>query len=162
MSSAFYSTPTYMSGGAFTIYSGTRRQKGGGFFGSIRKVISPVGRNMLKGIKTIARNKTVQDIAKVAARKGAEVLTNVAVDALQGQHIGRSLGQRTKQAALETLTGNTSSIEPAPKRRKVTVKSAYINTSTKLKQKKGLKRKKKITRGKKRLSRAELNRKQLF
>ena len=150
-----------MSGGAFTIYSGTRRQKGGGILGSIRKVMSPVGRNMLKGIKTIAKNKTVRDIAKVAAQKGAEVLTNVAVDALQGQHIGQSLGQRTKQAALEALTGNASSNEPAQKRRKVTVKSSYINTSKKLKQKKGLKRKK-ITRGKKRLSRAELNRKQLF
>lgn len=161
MSSTFYAAPTYMSGGAFTIYSGARRQKGGGFLGSLRKVISPVGRNMVKGLKTIARNKTVRDIAKVAARKGAEVLTNVAVDALQGQHIGQSLGRRTKQAALETLTGNASN-EPAPKRRKVTVKSSYINTSQKLKQKKRIGRKKQLTRGKKRLSRAELNRKQLF
>ena len=162
MSSTFYSAPTYMSGGAFTIYSGSRRQKGGGFLGSMRKMISPVGRNMLKGMKAIARNKTVRDMAKVAARKGAEVLTNVAVDALQGQHIGQSLGRRAKQAALESLTGNIPSDEPAPKRRRVAVNSSYVNTSKKLKQKKSLRGKKKLTRGKKRLSRAELNRKELF
>lgn len=151
-----------MTGGAFTIYSGSRRQRGGGFLGSFRKIMAPVGRNMVKGIKTIAKNKTVQEIAKAAAQKGAEVLTNVAVDALQGQHIGHSLGQRTKQAALDALTGQSSSSAPVAKKRKVTVKSSYINTSKKLKQKKRLGRKRKVTRGKKRLSRAELNRKELF
>ena len=162
MTSSFYTGPSYMNGGAFTIYSGSRRQRGGGFMGSIRSMMAPVGRNVLKGMKSIAKNKAIQKVAKVAAQKGAEILTGVAVDALQGQNIGDSFGARTRQVALNTLTGNASANEPRPKKRKVTVKAAYINSNKKLKQKKVSVRKKKLTRGKKRLSRAELNRKELF
>jgi len=155
MSANFYSAPTYMSGGAFTIYSGSRRQMGGGFLGSLRSAMAPMGRNILKGFKSLARNKTVQDIAKTAAQKGAEVLTGVAVDALQGQNIGQSLEARSKRAALEALIGNK---EPVAKRRKVTIKSE--KSKKVFKQKNGIKRKNKSSKGK--LSRAELNRRELF
>ena len=163
MASAFYANPSYMSGGSFTIYSGSRRQRGGGFLGSMRNIMAPVGRNVLRGLKTAASNKTVQKIAKAAARKGTEVLAGVAVDALQGRDIRESINSRAKQAALEALTGNS---EPAPKRRKVSIKSqpksSYVNTEKKLKQKSRLAKVVKSSRRKKRLSRAELNRKDLF
>ena len=71
----FYSGPSHMNGGSFTIYAGSRRQRGGGFLGSLRSVVTPVGRNIWKGMKSVARSKTFQNIAKTAARKGADVLT---------------------------------------------------------------------------------------
>jgi len=161
MATNFYSMPTYMSGGAFNIYAGARRQFGGGFFSSLRTSLAPVGKNMLKGMKSLAKNKTFQDIAKTAAQKGAEVLTGVAVDALQGQHIGRSLEERSKRAALEALIGNNDS-PPPTKRKKIQIRPQ--NSTRKrvqgLKQKTPLKGKSKKAR--KRLSRATLNRQQLF
>ena len=150
-----------MNGGAFTIYSGSRRQRGGGFLGSLRSIMAPVGRNLVKGVKSIARNKTVQDIAKMVGRKGTEALANVAVDALQGRNIRDSFSERSKRAALEALTGDVG--PPASKKRRVTVKrKSNVKTQAQLKQKRGSPVFKKSNRGKRRLSRAELNRKNLF
>ena len=109
----FYTAPSSMAGG-FTVYGGYRRQRGAGVLGSFRKFMAPVGRQALSGIKSFARNKTVQQIAKQAAAKGAEVLTGVAVDALQGRNIGESLKERSRDAALRTLTGAPAAPAPAP------------------------------------------------
>lgn len=166
MTSSFYANPSYMNGGSFTIYSGSRRQRGGGFLGSLRSVMKPVGQNIIKGVKAIARNKAVQDIAKAAAQTGTQLLANVAVDALHGQDIRDSFSNRGKQAALNILTGDNDS--PPSKKRKMIVNnnSSYVNTqeapSRKLKQKKGKTIVRKNYRRQKRLSRAELNRKDLF
>lgn len=166
-SSTFYASPSYMNGGAFTVYSGSRRQKGGGFLGSLRSIMAPVGRNLVKGVQNIARNKTVQDLAKTVARKGTEALANVAVDALQGRNIREAFSDRSKRAALEALTGDVTS-HPPQKKRRVSIKkqvknNPYIASGNGFKQKKRLQVvKQKFRRGKKRLSRAELNRKDLF
>ena len=120
MNANFYTAPTNMSGG-YTVYGGYRRQRGAGIFGSFRKYMAPIGRQAFSGLKSIARNKTVQDIAKKAAAKGAEVLTGVAVDALQGRNIGESLRERGREVALRTLTGEPSIAPPPPPAKGVVV-----------------------------------------
>ena len=158
MASNFYAAPSYMTGG-YAVYGGYRRQRGAGILGSFRNFMAPIGRQALQGIKSIARNKTVRDIAKQAAAKGAEVLTGVAVDALQGRNIGESFRERGREAALRTLTGQSGPTPGQKKRKK----------SKKLKQKKRMLPAKSLLQGppaKKRrhnkLSRAALNRKKLF
>lgn len=105
-----------MTGGSFTIYSGARRQRGGGIFGSMRSYLAPVARKAFSGVKSFARNKTVQKIAKQAAQKGAEVLTSATVDALQGRDFGESIKSRIKQTALNTLTGQSYAAPETPQR----------------------------------------------
>lgn len=104
MNTNFYTAPSYMTGG-YTVYGGYRRQRGGGFFSSFRTMMAPVGKQMFKGMKSIAGNKTVQKIAKKVAAKGAEVAAGVAIDALQGRNIGDSIKERSREAALEAITG---------------------------------------------------------
>lgn len=157
MSANFYAKPTYMSGGAFTIYSGSRRQIGGGFLGSIRKAMAPIGRTALQGLKTIARNKTVRGIAKQAAKRGADVLANVAVDALQGRDIGQSFRERGKEAALGALVGEPSGQATPKRRRSAKLKQRTSVPSSQIKSSRGRKRR----RGNN-LSRAALNRDTLF
>lgn len=108
MSIEFYSRPTFMSGGLYRVYAGSRPQHGSGILSNIRSYMAPLGSTALRGLKSVARNKTFRQVAKKAAEKGAEVLTGVAVDALQGEHIGESLKSRSRQAALETLVGPPS------------------------------------------------------
>ena len=154
MNSAFYTAPSYMSGG-YTVYGGSRRQRGGGMFGSFRKMMAPIGRQALTGLKSLARNKTVQRMAKQAAEKSAEVLVGVAADAIQGRNAGESFKERAQNAALEAL-GVTHSENQVPRKRRV----------RKLKQKKRTARKAIVEPpAKKRrqaYSRAALNRKHLF
>lgn len=174
MSANFYATPSTMVGGGFTVYGGYRRQRGAGVFGSFRKYLAPVGRQALSGIKQIARNKTVQKIAKQAAAKGAEVLSGVAIDALQGRNIGESFKERGREVALRTLTGETAAAA-APATNRNRKRQANRSKSrkgkraaTRLKQRKrsaSFNALKKATPAKKRrrtLSRAALNRRDLF
>jgi uncharacterized protein YbjQ (UPF0145 family) len=72
-------------------------------FGSFRKMMAPIGRQALTGLKSLARNKTVQRMAKQAAEKSAEVLVGVAADAIQGRNAGESFKERAQNAALEAL-----------------------------------------------------------
>ena len=166
MTNNFYSAPSSMTGG-YIVYGGYRRQRGAGLFGSFRNFMAPIGKQALSGVKAIARNKAVQDIAKKAAMKGAEVLTGVAVDALQGQNIGDSLKNRSRQAALETLTGQSSTPIHNRGRKRKAAKSKNRQVK-RFKQKKRMGPAKTILNtppAKKRrtsLSRAALNRKKLF
>ena len=105
----FYSKPSSMTGGLLPIYAGKRRLKGGKLFGSLRNFMAPIGKQILHGLKTVAKNKSVQNIAKEVAKRGTEVLANVAVDALQGRHVGESFKERAKEAALNAITGNNNS-----------------------------------------------------
>lgn len=168
----FYSTPSYMSGGGI-IYKGSRpRFRGGSFFGSLRTSLAPIGRQALQGMKNLAKNETVRNMAKAAAKRGAELLTTVAVDALQGRNAAESFKERSKELALRTLTGADNHPPPAKKRRSNKTKkakkvlSAPSSSSPKaLKQsrKRGKKQSRKLPATKKRkLSRASLNRKNLF
>lgn len=157
MNNAFYAAPSSMSGG-YTVYGGYRRQRGAGIFSSFRKYMAPIGRQAISGLKTIARNKAVQEIAKKAATKGAEVLTGVAVDALQGRNVGEAFKERARNATLEALgaTSPEQYAKPTPRKQ----------TRRKFKQKKRLPPAKAIaqppTKKRRKQSRAALNRKNLF
>ena len=140
----FYTAPSNMAGG-YVVYGGYRRQRGAGIMGSVRKYMAPlrnnmaiVGRQAVRGLKSVAQNKTVRNLAKNAALKGAEVLTSVAVDALQGRDIGESFRERGREAALRTLTGEPSNITPTPVRKSRAKKRKQSTTRVvrKLKQKK--------------------------
>ena len=193
MADIFYSNPTYLSGGAFTIYSGSRRQRGGSVLGSIRKFVVPAGHTLMRGIKSAgqtavrgiksagqyavkgakaaAKNETVREVAKKALEHGVTIGTNVAVDALQGRKVGEAIKERAREEALQALTGRqpvTASVvtpsnarlvsHPRPKKRK-------RSRTQKLKQSTPVTVEKKTRPPAKRrrtLSRARLNRKQLF
>ena len=156
MSNDFYSAPSNMAGG-YIVYKGSRRQRGAGIFGSFRKFLVPAGRQALSGIKKLASNKTVQNIAKKAAETGAEVLTNVAVDALQGRNIGESFKERGQQAAMNALAGKSAPVARQRMKKKFKQKRKRLPASKQLAGQGGPPTKKRRT-----ISRAALNRKQLF
>lgn len=160
-----------MSGG-YAVYGGYRRQRGGKLFGSFRKMMAPIGRQALSGLKSVARNKTVRSIAKQAAQKGAEVLSGVAMDAMQGRNIGEAFRERGREVAMRTITGEPSTPAAATSHKR---KRKIMNRPKKLKQRKKLAPAKKLSKrpakklsrqpAKKRrrkLSRAALNRELLF
>ena len=109
----FYANPSSAAGGGYLVY---RVQRGGGRFGAFRNFMAPIGKSALAGIKSIAKNQTVRNIAKKAAATGAEILTGVAVDALQGRDIHQAFKDRSKEAALNVLTGQSSSSDVGKRR----------------------------------------------
>ena len=180
MSSNFYANPSYMTGGAFTIYSGARRHRGGSFLGSLSRFMAPIGRQALSGIKSLAQNKTVRNIAKQAMVKGAEAAANVTADALQGRNVAEAIKQHTKEAAFNIMADATQG--PPPPKRKLKQNTdkggkvvSYSLPARKRKRpaaptkSRGIKRKKSTTtrplppsKRKRTLSRAERQRKELF
>ena len=72
----FYSSPT-----GFTPFSGSRRQFGGGIFGSLARALVP----------------KLKDFGKAAARRALTTATNVASDVAQGASIGDALKSHGKQ-----------------------------------------------------------------
>ena len=176
MSVNFYTAPSNMTGGMI-VYGGYRRQRGAGAFGSFRKYMAPIGRQALQGLKSIAKNKTVRSIAKTAAQKGAEVLTGVAVDALQGRDVGEAFKERAREVALRSLTGEPTDVVPVINKRKRRRRLQQTSNQIKrkqVKQVKNLKQRKRrpsakiVLRGppskrrRRALSRAALNRRDLF
>ena len=119
---------------------------------------SSIGKRLVSGVKSLARNKTLRRMGKKALVKGAEIGAQVAVDALTGRHIGESITTRSKEAALETLTGQ----------RATSIKRPSIHLRRKLKQRKRAapfsidKSQPPGKRLRKARSRARLNRRQLF
>lgn len=92
----FYSQPTFASGGQYRVYNSSRTQNGSGILSSIASFLVPMGKRLLSSF------------GKKAAAKGAEVLTNVAADALRGQRVGESIKRRARDAALDVLEGAVS------------------------------------------------------
>ncbi|MEL7306371.1 MAG: hypothetical protein AAGK05_00105 [Pseudomonadota bacterium] len=77
---AFYASPTYVqSGGGVPIFSGSRRQRGGGILGAIKNFFLP----MLQGVKRQAINRAKSEVLGLAK--------NVAWDAIRGKNVGQSL-----------------------------------------------------------------------
>ena len=161
----FYSQPSYMNGGSYTIYSGSRRQqRGGGLLGSFKNLIAPIGRRamatmkkvvlptVISGVKRVAQNKTVQNVAKAAAKRGTEALGNVVLDALKGENVKTAIKERAKEATLGLLADESK----PPK--KAATKNLRQNKRQPPPQVNKTIRAKKYRR----LSRARLNRKNLF
>lgn len=153
--------------GGFTVYGGYRRQRGGGFFGSFRTMAKPWGRALAKGVVNFANTVGVKQIAKKVAEKGAEVAAGVAMDALQGRNLGESIKERTREAAFQAIAGPTSQpqrkrklVQPTPqsqKKRKLKQKSKVLQSS-----KRPASAKTQPPFKKRRISRAALNRRDLF
>ena len=153
----FYNSPSYMSGG-YTVYGGTRRQRGGSIFGSIRKMFAPVGRRAIDEVKNVATL-----AARKTAAKGAQVLSGVALDAIRGRNIGDSFKKRGTAAAMQSLEETLAPLAQGnyPPRKK----QKQQPPAKKLKQRKKstapIKRAPLKKRNRK-LSRAALNRNRLF
>ena len=88
---SYYSRPSY------PVFAGTRRQIGGGVFGSIARSFLPFMKR--------AAAPVLKEVGKNALELGA----NVAFDALRGENIGNSLKTRAKQSAINMLDDFVSS-----------------------------------------------------
>ena len=92
---AFYSRPTYsgVGGGGFTVFSGGRRQRGGGIFGSLARMVLPVvkqvGKSVLSSVgkqcmglmkdvgQSILRGEGMSGVQNTLRRQGLKRLKNV-------------------------------------------------------------------------------------
>jgi len=83
---AFYSRPSHQfRGGAFPVFTGSRRQRGGSIFGSLKRFFVPIA-------KSVGRN---------LLNRGLGLARDVAEDALAGKNIKSSLVNRGKAAAID-------------------------------------------------------------
>ena len=103
---AYYSGPSFHysgNGGAFGVYSGSRRQRGGGIFGSLARLILPVASSVGKRI------------LRQGARTAIDLTKNVVSDALEGKNVGQSIkahGKRgLKNLGRYALTQSTGAAE---------------------------------------------------
>jgi hypothetical protein len=85
----FYSAPT-----GFTPFSGSRRQVGGGIFGSLARALVP----------------KLKDFGKAAARRALSTATDVASDIAQGGNIGDVLKSRGKAFLKDSLADGVNRI----------------------------------------------------
>ena len=116
----FYASPTYVQrGGGIPIFSGSRRQQGGGILGALKIFFMP----LLQGVK--------QRVVNRAKSEAWGLAKNVALDAFRGKNIGSSLKTHGLQSAkrlgknviLDTVSqvkGSASRKRPkrAPKKKK--------------------------------------------
>ena len=86
---AFYSRPSYQSGSGFPVFSGSRRQRGGGILGSIAKSVLPALKSAGKAV------------GKRAMRQAVGFASDVAGDVLAGKNIAQSLKSRGKSRMLD-------------------------------------------------------------
>ena len=108
----FYSQPSYVGGG-FPVFAGSRRQRGGGVFGSIAKAVLPA-------LKSVGKS--------ILRRAGSEALglaSDLATSGLTGRGIKQTLkqqglkrlkniGHSALQAGLNTITSARSPPAAAP------------------------------------------------
>ena len=108
-SASFYSQPSYVGGG-FPVFSGSRRQRGGGIFGAIARAVLPmakrIGTRALKGL----------------ARHGAALASDVLEDAAAGKNIIESVKTRGKQRMTQVtkqgMRSTASALKPSQSSRK--------------------------------------------
>lgn len=95
---AIYSQPTYSGGGGIPFFAGSRRQFGGGIFGSLARLVLPTAKRALKTI-----GKSALSVGK-----------NVAADVLRGRNITDALIDHSKQEALTQLENHLGTESPPP------------------------------------------------
>ena len=87
----FYSQPTYVQQGGLPIYSGSRRQRGGGVLGAIKSFFMPI----------------LGNVAKRGVQSALGLAKDVAIDAFTGRKITDSLKnrgiKRAKQLGVDTF-----------------------------------------------------------
>ena len=106
---SLYSQPIY-SGGGIPFFAGSRRQFGGGIFGSIARLVMPAVKNFILP--------TASSALKSIGRSALNIGTNVAMDALHGRNIKDALIDHTKQEAVTQLENHLAAPAPAPPTRK--------------------------------------------
>ena len=121
MTSNFYSAPSNQIGG-YIVYGGYRRQRGAGAFGSFRKFLAPVASQAFQGVKSFVKSKQARNLGRNIVSKGVSTLGSVAADALQGRNVGEAIKERSKEAALQALTGNNTSSSSGKKRKRKNLK----------------------------------------
>ena len=111
---SYYSRPSY------PVFAGTRRQVGGGVFGSIARSFLPF------------MKRAAVPMLKEVGKSALELGTNVAFDALQGENIGESLKARGKQSAMNLLDDLVSSkrVGKRRKRKRTQVGSGRVTKQT--------------------------------
>ena len=98
----FYSAPT-----GFTPFSGSRRQVGGGIFGSLARSLLP----------------KLKDFGAAAARRALNTAANVASDVAQGSSFGDAVKSRGKEFLKESVADGVNRIR-GEKRPSVLIASA--------------------------------------
>ena len=116
---SFYAQPSY--GGGFPIFSGSRRQRGGGIFGALARIALPfakrVGSSLLKN----------------GVRQAVGLAQDVASDVVAGKNIGQSIksqgksrlkqfGRRAIKTGTKELRNFTSAGPKASRKRKASQK----------------------------------------
>lgn len=82
----FYSRPSHgFRGGAFNVFEGSRRQRGGGFFGSLKSNFMPI----------------FESLGKSALSSGVGLAQDVISDKFMGKNIKKSLIRHGKSRALD-------------------------------------------------------------
>lgn len=105
----FYSRPS-IQGGAFPVFSGSRRQTGGSIFGSLKRIFLPIAKKVGKTLLT----------------KGIGLASDIASDVTSGKDLKSSFLTRGKAAAIdfgksaarEGLNAVTSGLIGSGRRRK--------------------------------------------
>ena len=129
---AFYSRPTYsgVGGGGFPVFSGSRRQRGGGIFGSLARMVLPV-------VKSVGTS-----ILKSAGQQALGLASDAAQSALRGEGLSgvrRTLRQqglkRLKNVGMSALSAATQQrtgglLLPPPNLRKRRHSSTLPTTTT--------------------------------
>ena len=98
----FYSQPSYHygAGSAFPVFSGSRRQRGGSLFGSLKSLVLPV----------------VRDLGRTALRHAIGFADDVVSDMNQGRDLQSSLRshglQRLKSVGSEVLKSSRKRLAP--------------------------------------------------
>lgn len=82
----FYSRPSHeFRGGAFNVFAGSRRQRGGGIFGSLKNFFLPVAKKLGKSLAGV----------------GIGLASDVVRDAMEGKNIKKSILKRGKSRAID-------------------------------------------------------------
>ena len=139
----FYSQPSYAgAGGGFPVFTGSRRQRGGGIFGALARMVAPaitkVGKTALRSFgqniaglasdvaQSALRGEGIAGVKQTLRQQGLKRLKNVGSTALRTtmDSINNSLSKRATDAPTSGLkrplsaASISSSPSPAAKRRR--------------------------------------------
>jgi len=120
----FYSQPSYRGGANFPIFTGSRRQRGGGIFGSLGRMFAPIAKR----------------VGKRLLSHGIGLARDVAEDVLSGKNIKESIVNRGKSRAVSlgkdaarTMLGHGYRRRRKPSRKHAPVKRLRKSSSRKRK-----------------------------
>lgn len=125
----FYSQPTYVGGG-YPVFSGSRRQRGGGVFGSLFKVVAPTLKTVLRKAGSQALG-LAGDVAK-SALSGEGLAGMKRTFRRQGIKRLKSIGRDTLASARGAIGMSMSNAVKSPRKKKRRRKAAIRAISSTL------------------------------